>query len=75
MIFKIFFFTKNKQSINKKMFEISFFISFLKYKNETSLRKKDFHLLENEINKNNKSKIELAQWARNFFFIFSCLNE
>jgi len=63
VIFKIFFFTKKKQSINKKIIEISFFISFLKYKNETSLRKKDFHLLENEINKNNKSKIELAQCA------------
>ena len=50
------------------MFEISFFISFSKYKNETSLRKKDFHLLENEINKNNKSKIELAQCAKNVFF-------
>ena len=70
MIFKIFFFTKKKQSINKKIIEISFFISFLKYKNETSLRKKDFQLLENEINKNNKSKIELAQWARNFFLYF-----
>ena len=68
MIFKKFFFTKKKQSINKKMFEISFFISFSKYKNETSLRKKDFHLLENEINKNNKSKIELAQCAKNVFF-------
>ena len=52
------------------MFEISFFISFSKYKNETSLRKKDFHLLENEINKNNKSKIELAQWGENYFIIF-----
>ena len=50
------------------MFEISFFISFSKYKNETSLRKKDFQLLENEINKNNNSKIELAQCARNVFF-------
>ena len=57
------------------MFEISFFISFSKYKNVTSLRKKDFHLLENEINKNNKSKIELAQCARNVFLIFCCLNE